>query len=120
MSGRSCGHKLHGQAPFDGADRPVRRAGVRPPSKREEGRGSRDYAPRKSRYLHKQSGSAKWVKSRARGYPPGGQKIEVEAKMAQDASKSGFGEGLEASWRRLGAPKRGPRGTQIDVGRVFF
>ena len=46
--------------------------------------------------------------------------MEVAAKMAQDASKSGFGEGLEASWRRLGAPKRGPRGTKIDVGRVFF
>ena len=54
------------------------------------------------------------------GYPQGGQKIEVATKMAQDAAKSGFREALEASWGRLGRPKREPRGTKIEAGRVFF
>ena len=42
------------------------------------------------------------------GYPLGGQKLELVAKIAQDASKSGFQEALEASWGRLGRPKREP------------
>ena len=46
--------------------------------------------------------------------------MELAAKMAQDASKSGFKEALDGPWRRLGRPKREPRGTKIDAGRVFF
>ena len=60
------------------------------------------------------------MKNLAWGYPRGSQKLELAAKMAKDASKSGFGEGLETSLGRLGALKSGPRGTKIDVGRVFF
>ena len=54
------------------------------------------------------------------GYPQGGQKIEFGTKMAQDAAKSGFKEALEASWGRLGRPKREPREAKIEVGWVFF
>ena len=50
----------------------------------------------------------------------GCQKSEFAAKMAQDASKRGFKEALEASWGRLGRPKREPKGTKIEAGRVFF
>ena len=46
--------------------------------------------------------------------------MELADKMVQDASKSGFQEALEASWGRLGRPKRGPKETKIEVGRVFF
>ena len=56
----------------------------------------------------------------ARGYPQGGKKIEFAAKMAQDASKSGFEEALEAPWGRLGRPKREPSWSKIEAGRVFF
>ena len=56
----------------------------------------------------------------ARGYHQGGKQIELAAKMAQDASKSGFKEALEGPWRRLGMPKRVPRGSKIDAWRVFF
>jgi len=44
--------------------------------------------------------------NRAWGYPLGGKRLELAAKMAQDASKRGFQEALEASWGRLGRPKR--------------
>ena len=40
--------------------------------------------------------------------------------MAQDASKSDFLEALEASWERLGRPKREPSWSKIEAGRVFF
>ena len=40
--------------------------------------------------------------------------------MAQDASKSDFSEALEASWERLGRPKREPSWSKIEAGRVFF
>ena len=46
--------------------------------------------------------------------------MELAAKMGQDASKNGFKEVLDAYWKRLGKPKRDPRGTKIDAGRVFF
>ena len=59
-------------------------------------------------------------KNRAWGYPLGGQKLELAAKMAQDASKSAFQEALEASWERLGKPKREPSWSKIEAGRVFF
>ncbi len=56
--------------------------------------------------------------------------MELAAKMAQDAFKSGFKEALEAPWEALGRPKReprwanikpkrGPRGTKVDASRVF-
>ena len=59
------------------------------------------------------------------------QKMELAAKIAQAASKSGFEEALDASWRRLGRPKREPRrakiepkreprGNKIDASREFF
>ena len=54
------------------------------------------------------------------GYPQGGPKIEFGTKLAQDAAKSGFKEALEASWGRLGRPKREPREAKIEVGRMFF
>ena len=54
------------------------------------------------------------------GVPPGRQKIEFAAKMAQDASKSGFEKVLEASCGRLGRPKREPSWSKIEAGRVFF
>ena len=59
-------------------------------------------------------------KSSLGGTPQEAKKIELAAKMAQDASKRGFGEALEASWGRLGRPKKGPRETKIEVGGVFF
>ena len=46
--------------------------------------------------------------------------MELAAKMAQDASKSGFQEALEASWGRLGMPKREPSWSKIEAGRRFF
>ena len=46
--------------------------------------------------------------------------MELAAKMAQDASKSDFYEALEASWERLGKPKREPSWSKIEAGRVFF
>ena len=49
-----------------------------------------------------------------------GGKIELAAKMAQDAYKSGFQEALEASWGHLGRAKREPREANIEAGRVFI
>ena len=54
------------------------------------------------------------------GYPLGGQKVELAAKMAQDASKSGFQEALEASWGRLGRPKMEPSWSKIEAWRLVF
>ena len=44
--------------------------------------------------------------------------MELAAKMAQDASKSDFQEALEASWERLGRPKREPSWSKIEA--FFF
>ena len=54
------------------------------------------------------------------GVPPGRQKIELGSNLAQDASKSGFKEALEASWGCLGRPKREPSWSKIEAGREFF
>ena len=43
------------------------------------------------------------------GTPREANKIEFGTKMAQDAAKSGFQEASDASWGRLGRPKREPR-----------
>ena len=54
------------------------------------------------------------------GTPREAKKIGFAAKMARDASKSGFEEALEAPWGRLGRPKREPSWSKIEAGRVFF
>ena len=59
-------------------------------------------------------------RSLAWGHPLGCPKMELAAKMAQDASKSGFKEALEGPWGRLGRPKREPSWSKIEAGRVFF
>ena len=49
--------------------------------------------------------------------------MELAAKMAQDASKKGFQEALEASWGRLGRPKREVQGAKLEQNRsleAFF
>ena len=56
----------------------------------------------------------------AQGHPQGGKQIEFAAKIAQDASKSGFKEALEAPWGRLGTPKMEPSWNKIEAGRVFL
>ena len=53
-------------------------------------------------------------------YPLGGKQIELAAKMAQDASKSCFQEALEASWGRLGMPKREPNWSKIEAWKHFL
>ena len=53
------------------------------------------------------------------GYPLGCPKMELAAKMAQDASKSGFEEALEASWVHLGRPKREPSWSKIEACSFF-
>ena len=50
----------------------------------------------------------------------GRNKFELAAKMAQDASKSGFSEALEASWGRLERPKRKLSWSKIEAWRQFF
>ena len=54
------------------------------------------------------------------GYPLGGPKLELAAKIAQDASKSGF----KVPWRHLGGALGGPRGSQerpkSKLGGCFF
>ena len=40
--------------------------------------------------------------------------------MAQDASKSGFKEALEAPWRRLGDTKGSQEGPKSKLGGCFF
>ena len=59
-------------------------------------------------------------KDRAWGYPLGGNKLELAAKMAQDASKSGFQEALEVSWGRLGRPKRELSWSNSEAWRQVF
>ena len=55
------------------------------------------------------------------GYPLGGKKLELAAKMAQDASKSGFLRGLGGL---LGAPWEAQEGAKLEQNRsldaVFF
>ena len=59
-------------------------------------------------------------KKLGQGVPPGRQKNELGSNLAQDASKSGFKEALDASWGCLGRPKREPSWSKIEAGRVFF
>ena len=54
------------------------------------------------------------------GGTPGMQKNQLGSNLAQDASKSGFKEVLEAPWGCLGRPKREPSWSKIEAGRVFF
>ena len=54
-----------------------------------------------------------------RGYPQGGKQIEFAAKMAQDASKSGFEEALEALGGALGGPKGSQEGPKSKLGGFF-